>query len=263
LDDDFENGIGAWTHGGADDDWELGRPSYGPTRTYSGLSCWGVNLDGPYRNNSDCWLQSPFIDLTDAIDAYIEFRLWNSVEDDMGVFVYDPLWIEVVTEDSDIIPLSCHLGGVNDDPLIPQTGGWTGIVLDLNKYIGSRIRIRFHFRSDGNTVFAGPYVDNVRVHACLPDEAHSTSSQNIVLCQNVPNPFNGSTNIAYYVTKDDHVVLEVMNALGERVVTLLNTFQPAGSYSVSWRPESFSSGLYVYRLKAGEFVETRKCLFLR
>jgi hypothetical protein len=84
------------------------------------------------------------------------------------------------------------------------------------------------------------------------------------LSQNYPNPFNPTTEIRYDLAADCHVLLEIYNALGQRVVTLVNEYQKAGSKVVRWNAQpSLASGAYFCRLKAGNFIETKKIVILR
>ena len=83
-----------------------------------------------------------------------------------------------------------------------------------------------------------------------------------VLQQNYPNPFNPSTFIRYQVPKEESVSLTIFNTLGQRVATLVDEKRKAGTYQVEWRPQ-LSSGVYYYRLQAGEFVETKKLILLK
>ena len=261
--DDFETESQVWSHGGENDVWESGQPSYGPDRAHSGSCCWGVDLDGPYPNDADCWLVSPVIDLTQAEAAFMQFWIWNSVEDDLGFLVYDPLWIEISADESEFHSIVRHMGGVNDDPDIPQSGGWTRIVLDLIKYTGNRIRIRFRFRSDGSTGYPGSYIDDVGVYARMSSDVEIQSTENVTLHQNTPNPFNASTRISYDLPSENHVFLDIVNPLGQRICTLVDEFQGAGIHSVLWRPLHLGAGLYIYRLKTGRYLKTQKCLLVK
>jgi hypothetical protein len=83
------------------------------------------------------------------------------------------------------------------------------------------------------------------------------------LAQNYPNPFNPMTTIAYSVTGNDHVSLRVFNVLGERVATLVNEMQTAGTYSVSFNGSDLSSGIYLYRIQSGRDVITRKMMLVK
>lgn len=83
------------------------------------------------------------------------------------------------------------------------------------------------------------------------------------LSQNYPNPFNPSTNVAYDVPKASHVTLEVFNVLGQRVASLVDQEMEAGSYIVEFDGSSISSGIYFYRLNAGDFTETKKMVMVK
>jgi len=163
--DDFESGAGKWTHDGTGDDWQIGKPKRGPKLTHSGDTCWGTNLSGTYKNNADSWLQSPPIDLAKKSSAFLSFWVWNSVQDS-GYQMPDYLWVDAGEDGPAVFePLCGRMGGINDDPAIPSTGGWCHVVLDLSKYLGKTIRFRFRFTSDESVVHWGSYVDDVTVTA--------------------------------------------------------------------------------------------------
>ena len=81
--------------------------------------------------------------------------------------------------------------------------------------------------------------------------------------QNYPNPFNPSTAISYQLTVNSEVTLKVFDVLGREVATLVNEKKDAGSYSVRFSGAGLSSGVYLYRLQAGEFTQTRKLMLLK
>ncbi len=83
------------------------------------------------------------------------------------------------------------------------------------------------------------------------------------LAQNFPNPFNPSTTIQFSLPRSGYVTLTVYNTLGAGVATLVSETLSAGRYSTEWDASRFSSGVYFYRLQAGEFVETKKVVLLR
>jgi len=88
------------------------------------------------------------------------------------------------------------------------------------------------------------------------------------LQQNYPNPFNPSTVIAYQLPQNEFVNLEIYNALGEKVRTLVNETQDSGKYDVVWDGKNnfgnqLSSGIYLYRLTAGNYVKVMKMVLLR
>ncbi|MBD3408798.1 MAG: T9SS type A sorting domain-containing protein [Ignavibacteriales bacterium] len=99
------------------------------------------------------------------------------------------------------------------------------------------------------------YSRSVEVEVGTPNE--------FALDQNFPNPFNPSTTIRYELAQDVQVKLAVYNSIGEQIATLVNAQQAAGRYDVSFNASSFSSGIYFYRLEAGDFVDVKRMLLLK
>lgn len=87
--------------------------------------------------------------------------------------------------------------------------------------------------------------------------------QVFALIQNYPNPFNPVTLIKYDLPVDCQVKLEIYNILGRRVANLVDGQQKAGYKRATWNACDFASGIYFYRLKAGNFTSTRKMVLLR
>ncbi len=83
------------------------------------------------------------------------------------------------------------------------------------------------------------------------------------LKQNYPNPFNASTEINYQLPKAQHVSLTIYNMLGQEVVRLVDKQQAIGFYTVTWDAAEFASGPYIYKLEAGDFVETKRMALIK
>ena len=83
------------------------------------------------------------------------------------------------------------------------------------------------------------------------------------LGQNYPNPFNPTTEINFALPTACDVTLEIYNITGQRVTTLVDSYLEAGQHSVLWDASSNASGVYFYRLTAGEFTETKKMMLLK
>ncbi len=102
--------------------------------------------------------------------------------------------------------------------------------------------------------------DSVQQNGSLPGE--------FALSQNRPNPFNPVTTINYTVPVPGRISVEVFNLLGRKVRTLVNDTKSAGSYRIEWNgrddaDQPVSSGVYFYRLKAGDIVQTKKMLLIK
>jgi len=87
------------------------------------------------------------------------------------------------------------------------------------------------------------------------------SPTDLILHQNYP--FNPSTKIVYRVKSRESVSLKVFDVLGREVATLVDEVKAPGSHEVKFDARGLASGVYLYRLKAGEFVQTRKLALLR
>ena len=100
---------------------------------------------------------------------------------------------------------------------------------------------------------------------------HSSITHNPVtfrLFQNYPNPFNPETTIQYSIPKKSDVTLEIFNLKGQKIKTLVSKTQQAGSYSIVWdsRTEQGTicpSGLYLYKITAGEFIDVKKIMLVK
>ncbi len=83
------------------------------------------------------------------------------------------------------------------------------------------------------------------------------------LSQNYPNPFNPSTQIKYTLAKSSFVSLKIFDVLGREVSTLVNQAQNSGTYSVNFNASALSTGVYFYKLEAGDFMNIKKMLLIK
>ncbi|MHB8580157.1 MAG: T9SS type A sorting domain-containing protein [Ignavibacteriaceae bacterium] len=86
---------------------------------------------------------------------------------------------------------------------------------------------------------------------------------NYKLEQNYPNPFNPSTTINFQVPSASKVTLKVYDVLGRELETLVNEVKPAGKYSINFNADKLASGVYIYRIQAGNYFETKKMIQLK
>jgi hypothetical protein len=86
---------------------------------------------------------------------------------------------------------------------------------------------------------------------------------NYRLVQNFPNPFNPNTKITYQIPELSFVTLKIYDALGNEIIKLVNGEKPVGSYKIEFDATTLPSGIYFYRLQAGNFVENKKMILLK
>ena len=100
-----------------------------------------------------------------------------------------------------------------------------------------------------------------------PSALNNNSNNHLIkdfcLEQNFPNPFNPVTTIEFDLPKSSDVTLKIFNILGEEVATLVSDRLSAGSYLFEWDASNLSSGVYLYRLQAGDYIETRKMVLMK
>ncbi len=83
------------------------------------------------------------------------------------------------------------------------------------------------------------------------------------LHQNYPNPFNPATNIEFELPQNEHVTLEIFDITGRKVTTLVDETIEAGTHSIKFDASGLSSGVYIYRIRASDFVESRQLTFIK
>jgi len=123
---------------------------------------------------------------------------------------------------------------------------------------------------DNMIVYAGTYYGGIfkTVIENIADPiggSHKSQTKSLdwYLAAAFPNPFNPVTNIKYSLPVDSEVFLTIYNLRGQEVARLVDGIQQAGEYNTTWNASNITSGVYFYRLQAGDFVQTRKMLLLK
>jgi len=92
------------------------------------------------------------------------------------------------------------------------------------------------------------------------EELQSWIPTQFEIAQNYPNPFNPTTTFRFKMPKSTFVTLKIYNLLGTEIETLIHEYRQAGEYEITWYTNNLPSGIYLYCLEAGEFVETKKMI---
>lgn len=128
------------------------------------------------------------------------------------------------------------------------------------------------FTPDGN--YIGVFADSGNMQApnailfrpvqtTAVDEELGSTPDEFFLSQNYPNPFNPTTQIKFHIPEAVAVKLEIFDLLGEKVGLLVNGTMTAGEYTFQWNATDLPSGIYAYRLTAGDWVKSRKMILMR
>ncbi len=157
-------------------------------------------------------------------------------------------------------------GEIRVDDLSSAFEGNLNLKYGLNDQISEMIALGYY--SFGNYKVLPRDSMDVIGHVSGLAETNRSVVQDFRLEQNYPNPFNPSTQITYQVAKPGTYTLMIYNILGQDILTLVNRFHNAGTYTVTWNGLNRSgqhpgSGLYFYRLQGEGFATTKKMLLLK
>jgi len=134
--------------------------------------------------------------------------------------------------------------------------------------VGNSIESIYYYPANYDTLITeteeGWFKGDISSILSVIDEEQSNNLPNQTkLLNNYPNPFNPVTTISFKLPKYVFVNLSIYNLAGQLVETLVNEQKNAGYYSVEWNAKNVSSGIYFYRIDAGEFSSVKKCLIVK
>ena len=95
------------------------------------------------------------------------------------------------------------------------------------------------------------------------DPHFSSLPEQFQLMQNYPNPFNPKTVISWQLPVGSNVEISIYNILGQKIETLLNKYMPAGYHEIKFNGQNLPSGIYLYRIEAGEWTDVKKMLLVK
>jgi hypothetical protein len=131
-------------------------------------------------------------------------------------------------------------------PVFLATGSLSGMVTDTTTFVPNGISALSALKGSGGTGVGG-----------------TSRPGSFALDQNYPNPFNPSTVIPYALGSGAHVRLSVISPLGQEMRVLVDQYQEVGEYRVQFDATGLASGMYFYRLRAGQYTETRRLMLVR
>ncbi|MFQ5772637.1 MAG: T9SS type A sorting domain-containing protein [bacterium] len=201
-------------------------------------------------------LSSPIFDLTDHVDPILEYYRWFFTKSIAGD---DFLQVDISNDSGRT--------WVNLEKVAATENSWTARQFRISDYLPATttMLVRFITADSGDASVVDALVDDFSVYDI------STSVENIptyiprhyILYQSYPNPFNPSTTISYDLPVASKVKLTVFNILGQEIATLVDDYQEAGGYKITYDFSGLASGIYLYRLEADNFIATQKMLLMR
>ncbi|UCE65915.1 MAG: choice-of-anchor J domain-containing protein [Candidatus Zixiibacteriota bacterium] len=266
---DFESGIADFT---TTNDWQHGIPTTGPSGAWSGDNLVGTLINGLYTMGpllSE--LTSP--EVTIGEQATLTFYHWYTTENG-----FDGGNVKISTDGGAnwtlITPVDGYDGILStsyQNPIGGQqafygsNGFWQQETFDLSAYAGESIKIKFDYGSDISIIGGdGWYIDDFHLESYTTDiEAEATVPKTLNLAQNYPNPFNARTTIEYNLPLNTHVTLDIYDILGRKIETLVNGNQSSGTHAVVWNAGDAATGLYFYRIQAGDLSEIKQMTLLK
>ncbi len=195
--------------------------------------------------------------------SYSDFEFYYKLERSSG-------GTETISASALLYDASFGLIGAAQDSFATVNAGWTKASIPFDYDSGTSsddvayVQITFSLGADENFDYgAGFYIDNVSLITATSLNDDVKRAKDFRLEANYPNPFNPSTTIRYNLPKAADVRLEIFDATGRLVQQLVSGRQQAGEQRAVWDASGMASGVYLYRLSAGEFVKTRKMLLVR
>jgi hypothetical protein len=161
-----------------------------------------------------------------------------------------------------------------DTPIYSGAFDWSAARIELVDMHGNA-QFRFRFGSDGSQGMEGWFIDDIEIIGSEPPASSAAEGNGrpavALLCQNTPNPFGGrggATQIGFALPAEDRVTLQVVDAGGRLVRTLVAGQMPAGWHRITWDgcdadARAVGSGVYFYVLTAGGREQARRMLVLR
>ncbi len=139
----------------------------------------------------------------------------------------------------------------------PTPGGVTNLT-HFDFFQAGMVVYGYAVSSNGNVI---KLADTLNVLTGLNGNINIPSK--FLLAQNYPNPFNPVTNIKYSVPQNTFVKISIFDVMGREVSAPVNEYKQAGNYEINFNAENLGTGIYYYRITAGEFTDTKKMVLIK
>ncbi len=165
-------------------------------------------------------------------------------------------------------PAILHIAGIDDDPALaydisgqsrPAAATLKDVGCDEYNATGTVTNRPLKITNVGPSYLGGPSTGAPE----RPANSHQAAPSGFILCDAYPNPFNPTTTITYFVGTYVQVSVRVYDVHGREVATLVDEMKQPGAYSVRWNAARYPSGIYYYRLQAGQRTDTRTLVLLK
>jgi len=177
---------------------------------------------------------------------------------------FDEMYLDFGNADSSVNQIIIRDNGELSMYGDPATMGRVGAD-DTETSLQDMINLGLITNDQGGTIEAtgtNPTVIKATGVSSVEDKAYVTTLT-YALNQNYPNPFNPTTNIQFQIPRDGYVTLTVYNSVGQQVATLVDSNMKSGMHQVTFDAAKFSSGIYFYKIKAGDFMQMNKMLLMK
>ncbi len=261
VSDNSENGTGKWTKSGTQTQWDTTFVGYWSEGHSFSDSRYGNSKD----NSNNYFSLNDTINLIGAVNPRLEFMAKWATETN-----FDYTRIQVSTNFGSTWT---NLAGrftstVGGQPSYHGVQSWIYERINLNPYIGQRIKLRFNYVSDNGLPGDGFYFDNFRVINYTDGPVGITQNGNEVplrfgLYQNFPNPFNPVTKIKFDLAHSTFVKISVYDVAGREISVPVSQNMNAGSYEMEYDAGNLPSGVYFYRIETAEFTSIRKMVLVK
>ena len=185
----------------------------------------------------------------------------------VGDSSFQDLWL-INRKDSSIIINEFYLKDsaftvLDSLPITVSENDSVKIIVVFTPYTDDIFTDKLNIRYKTNNFLIGKQVKIVGQTPLVSVNNNEKDFNDYYLSQNFPNPFNPSTNIVFSIPEQEIVCIKIYNTLGEELYEIINREFTPGKYTINYNASHLPSGIYFYRITAGNFIQTKKLLLIK